>query len=74
MTQLNGDPAASRFVKIVRATCPNCGDKAAMVHKGQRQQIPFAMDLSLAERTPTICECRRVVKIEAEEIDPDEIE
>ena len=66
-------PTATKFVRIDRARCRNCGDKRALrVRQGLRivqRDIPVTVDAAVVERTPWRCECGRQVELDIEVVE-----
>ena len=54
----------TKFVRIDRATCRNCGDKGALVVKGRPYPLPVTLDAAIVEATPWVCQCRRKVDLD----------
>ena len=61
---------AIKYVRIDRAHCKGCGDKAALKVKGVEYPLPATMDAAVVERTPWRCgDCRGRIELDVEVVE-----
>ena len=61
---LDHESTGVKFIRIDRASCKRCGDKAALVVRGRAYPLPVTLDAAIVEATPWVCACRRKVQLD----------